>query len=192
MLLFLLSICDPEYHPLITILVETHQHDLIIYAKQILKNYGRSNYSYEAEDIVQNTYIKITKYCASIKFHEDPAHMKAYLKKILKNEAMTFLKDCDYVESLENIEYDIACEDNFVDEINSRERYQEVVDAIRNLKEIYSYTLSYRFFDKMEIHDIANLLGVSDKTVYTRLERGKKLLLDALAKGGIINVKSYN
>ena len=71
-------------------------------------------------------------------------------------------------------------EDSFIEMLSSKEFYDEVVRSISALKDIYSYTLSYRFCDEMEVEEIAKLLGVSEKTIYTRIERGKKLLLDAL------------
>ena len=83
MLSFLLSICDPLYHDQINMLVKTYHNDLIIYAKHILKRAGVENYEIEAEDVVQNVYMRIVKYCRSIRFYESPHVMKGYLKKIL-------------------------------------------------------------------------------------------------------------
>lgn len=180
MLAFLLSICDPAYHDKITFLVNTYHDDLIIYSKHILKNAGIASYEHDAEDVVQNLYMKISKYCESVRFYESPTVMKGYLKKILKNEAMTFLKEYEYIETLEDWEYEEIDEDSFIEMLSSKEFYDEVVRSIYNLKDIYSYTLSYRFCDEMEVEEIARLLGVSEKTIYTRIERGKKLLLDAL------------
>lgn len=184
MLSFLLSICDPQYHDKIEMLVKTYHDDLIIYAKSILKRAGVSNYEYDAEEVVQNLYMKIVKYCASVRFYESPIVMKGYLKKILKNEAMTFLKDLDYLESLDDKEYLAVDEEDFFNAMQAKERYHEVLDAIHGLKDIYSYSLGFRFCDEMEIPDIAKLMGVPEKTVYTRIERGKKLLLDSLQRGG--------
>ena len=48
MLLFLLSICDPMYHPQINMLIKTYHNDLIIYAKHILKQANIENYEIEA------------------------------------------------------------------------------------------------------------------------------------------------
>ena len=184
MLSFLLSICDPLYHDQINMLVKTYHNDLIIYAKHILKHAGVENYEIEAEDVVQNVYMRIVKYCRSIRFHESPQVMKGYLKKILKNEAMTFLKEQEHLESLDDKPYLTIDEDDFIEMIQAKEDYRRVVTAIYNLKDIYSYTLSYRFCDEMEVADIAKLMGVSEKVIYTRIERGLKLLLEMLNEGG--------
>ena len=87
MLALLLSICDPKYHDRITMLVNTYHDDLLIYAKYILKNAGMASYRHDAEDVVQNLYMKLARYCESVRFHESPQVMRGYLKKILKNEA---------------------------------------------------------------------------------------------------------
>ena len=183
MLSFLLSICDPMYHDQINMLVKTYHNDLIIYAKHILKRAGVENYEIEAEDVVQNVYMRIVKYCRSIRFYESSPVMKAYLKKILKNEAMTFLKEQEHLESLDDKPYLTIDEGDFIEMIQAKEDYRRVVTAIYNLKDIYSYTLSYRFCDEMEVADIAKLMGVSEKAIYTRIERGLKLLLEMLNEG---------
>ena len=72
---------------------------------------------------------------------------------------------------------------HFIEMIQAKEDYQRVVTAIYNMKETYSYTLSYRFCDEMEVKDIASLMGVSEKAIYTRIERGLKLLSATLNKG---------
>ena len=60
------------------------------------------------------------------------------------------------------------------------ERYEKVVKAIEKLDEKYSLTLLYRYNENMSVGEIATLMGVPEKTVYTRLERGKKLLLQSI------------
>lgn len=185
MLAFILSICDPAYRDQIENLVNTYHDDMIIYAKHILKRAGRSSYEYDAEDVVQNLYMRLVKYCHSIKFDECPEAMRAYLKKILKNEAMTFLGECEYVESLDEESCGTLDEEDFVETLQTKENYNIVLKEIYKMKEIYSFTLSYRFCDGMEVADIANLMGVSEKAIYSRIERGGKMLLEKLSKGGV-------
>lgn len=191
MLAFLLSICDPKYHPQITYLVETYRKDLLIYAKHIMRNAGRTSYTHDAEDVVQNMYMKVSKYCKRVRFEEDSITIRGYLRKILKNEAMIFLKEYEYIESLDDGDTEPISEENFIEMLNAKEDYEEVIKAIKEMKPIYCFALSYKFCNQMTIEDIANLLGVSQKTIYTRIERGKKLLIDKLEKGGKINVNIY-
>ena len=61
-----------------------------------------------------------------------------------------------------------------------RERYEDVIEAIGKLDERYSIPLSLRVTENMEIKEIAKLLGIAEKSVYTRLERARKMLIDIL------------
>lgn len=55
-----------------------------------------------------------------------------------------------------------------------------MVNAIAELDEIYSTTLSLVYIHEMSVKEVARMMGISPKTVYTRLERGKRLLLNSV------------
>ena len=59
-----------------------------------------------------------------------------------------------------------------------------IVEKIKQLDDRYSITLLLYYGEKMDVKKISELMGVVEKTVYTRLERGKKLLLEELSKEG--------
>ena len=67
-----------------------------------------------------------------------------------------------------------------------REKYDEVVNTIITLDERYSSTLFLALCKEMSPNAIADMMGLTVKTVYTRLARGKILLLDLL-KGAKLN-----
>ena len=69
------------------------------------------------------------------------------------------------------------------------EEENRVIAAIEKLDDKYRYTLMFRYTQEMGVPQIAELMGVSEKTVYTRLGRGKKLLLEQLRKDGVGNVR---
>ena len=48
------------------------------------------------------------------------------------------------------------------------------------MDEKYSITLMYRYSSSMSVKEIADLMGISEKTVYTRISRGKQKLLEML------------
>ena len=60
------------------------------------------------------------------------------------------------------------------------EDYDKLVKAIESLDEIYSTTIFMSVVAELSIDEIAALTGVAKKTVYTRLERGRKLLKKVL------------
>ena len=65
---------------------------------------------------------------------------------------------------------------------STEETVEAVVKEIKMLDEKYSITMLYRFFAGMSVKQISAFMGVPTKTVYTRLERGKRLLGEAMKK----------
>jgi RNA polymerase sigma factor (sigma-70 family) len=48
--------------------------------------------------------------------------------------------------------------------------------AVRRLPTKYATTIALRFFEDLSVHEIAAILGMPEKTVYTHLKRGCKCL----------------
>ena len=67
-----------------------------------------------------------------------------------------------------------------IEEFEIKEKYREVVEAIKTMDERYSITLYLALCEEKTVNEIADMMGISTKTVYTRLARGKKLLLESL------------
>ena len=178
MLYFLLTIADESQHAKIEYLYYTYHDDMIRHAKFRLKNCGRSNYEMDAEDVVQNAFVKIAKYTHAIDFTLSPKELKSYVLTIVANEVSNFLKEN---VAFEEIDSNLTDEDFFA-ELRIKERYDEVVSAIEQLDERYSIVLLYRYREEMSVKDLAALLGIAEKSIYTRLDRGRKLLLDLLGK----------
>ena len=61
-----------------------------------------------------------------------------------------------------------------------RKEINDLRAAIANLDERYSITLSLRYVENLSIKEVASMLGIEEKSVYTRLERGKKKLLEQI------------
>ncbi len=185
MLLFLLTISDEANHGKIEYIYNTHHDSMLRYAISKCKNSGRKDFLYDAEDAVQNAFMKIAKYIDRLDFSRGEKDVKNYCFSILCNEICRVLGDSKKI--FENVEE--FCEEkeyNFIEELGIRERYDEVVRAIESLDEKYSTTLFLVFCKEMTVNEIAEMMGISAKTVYTRLARGKRLLLDSL-KGATLN-----
>lgn len=72
---------------------------------------------------------------------------------------------------------------DFISEIHIRERYEEVVRAVRNMEPIYSTVLWMRFFEERSVKEIARLLGISEDAVYKRIQRSRKILKEKVGGG---------
>ena len=185
MLQFLLTLSDESNHSKIEHIYHTYHDYMMRYAVSKFQTLGRTNFKYNAEDAVQNAFMKITKYIDKIDFTRGEKDVKNYCFTILSNEICNILSDNQ--ENFEiNEEFCFEEEYNFIEELELRENYNQVVNAIEDLDEKYSTTLYLVFCKEMTVNEIADMMGISTKTVYTRLARGKKLLLDSL-KGAKFN-----
>ncbi len=185
MLQFLLTLTDESNHGKVEHLYNTYHDYMMKYAVSKIQNLGRTNFVYDAEDAVQNAFMKIVKHIDKIDFSRGEKDVKNYCLTILSNEICNVLSD-----NQENFEFDeefcSGTEYNFIEELEIRERYNEVVKAIEALDEKYSTTLYLVFRKEKTVNEVAEIMGLAPKTVYTRLSRGKQLLLESL-KGAKIN-----
>jgi RNA polymerase sigma-70 factor (ECF subfamily) len=155
------------------------------YAVSRLRDAGKKDFVLYAEDAVQNTFMRIAKFIDRINFSRGEKDVKNYCFTILHNEIFKIL------EEKENLfgNFEEYCEENeysIIEKLEIRERYDEVVKAIKCLDQKYSTTLYLVYFEEMTVNEIAEMMGISTQTVYTRLARGKQLLRNSL-KGAMSN-----
>ena len=181
MLQFLYSISDESVHSKIERIYIDYHENMIKYAEGLLSSMGRKNYRIDAEDAVQNAFIKITRYVYNIDFTLGKKYVKNYVFSILHNEICNLVKENKTEEELDENE-NFFVDDDIADMINASEKYNEIVDVIKKMDLIYSTTLFMYFCKEMTVNNIADVMGVSAKTVYTRLSRGKKHLMESLIK----------
>lgn len=178
MLFYLLSISDESDHGKIIHLYDKYHDYMMKYAVSTFKLRGRANYVFDAEDAVQAAFLKITKYIDKIDFASDEKRMKNYVFAILKNEIFSILKkNSEDAELNEDLDYSDRV---FIDDLDIQEKYDDVVRAIRGLDEKFSDTLYLVYCEDKSVKEIAKLMGISPKTVYYRLKKGKILLHNAL------------
>ncbi len=119
----------------------------------------------DAEDIVSESVVKALAAADSIK---NPQYIKPWFYRIISNTAVTFLKSKKRFQSAEEFENDLTAEDD----------YSEVtlMSIINNLDLKYRETVVLRFLENMRISEIAEVTGVNENTVKTRLYRALELL----------------
>ncbi len=183
MLLFLLTIADEGEADKVEYVYNTYHEDMLRFAKSRLRNAGLSSYLIDAEDAVQNAFVKITKYINKIDFDAAPKELRTYLFSVVSNEVTNIIKDYKFFDDIEDYA-DVIGDESFFEEIKVRENYDAVMTALKKLDDKYSITFLYHYHRDMSVRGIAELMGISEKTVYTRLERGKKLLLEILREEG--------
>ena len=182
MLQFLLSIADESDHAKIEYIYNQFYKDMLRVAKSRLHGKGLPNYELDAEDAVQNAFLKIVKYIHRIDFTAEEKVIRAYVLKIVANEAAGLADDYKITDDISEMADRIE-DGDFFGQLRVHQRYADVVEAIEQLDERYSIPLSLRVSEEMEIKEIAELLGIAEKSVYTRLERGRKMLIEILNGG---------
>ena len=182
MLQFLLSIADQSDHEKVEYVYHKYHQDMLRLATYRLRQRRSANCELDAEDVVQNAFVKIVRHIGKIDFSLGEKAVHSYIMKIVANEVKSFMSDTVYCDNLEQYE-NLLSDDDFLEQLCIREQYQEVVSAVAQLDERYSITLSLRYVDNMSVKEIAALLGIEEKSVYTRIERGKRKLLEKLQGG---------
>ena len=179
MLQFLLTFSDESDHGKIEYIYNSY-HDLMMrFAVSRFRYDGRPNFLLDAEDAVQNAFMKIVRFIDRIDLSWGEKEVKNYCFTILSNEICKIFKENS--ENYENFEeFCLEKEFNIIEELQIRDEYAEVVGAIEALDEKYSTTLYLFFCKEMTVNEIADMMGISPKTVYTRLARGKRLLIESL------------
>ena len=90
MLQFLYSISDESVHSKIEQIYIDYHENMLKYAEGLLSSMGRKNYRIDAEDAVQNAFIKITRYVYNIDFTLGKKYVKNYVFSILHNSTRAF------------------------------------------------------------------------------------------------------
>ena len=179
MLLFLMSMVEESDRGKVEEFYRRYKEDMLKYATSKMMRAGRKNYLFDAEDAVQATFFKIIKYISNIDFDREEKAVKNYIFSILTNEINKILRKKEiFLENVEEFSEEMVY--NLIEELEIKKNYKKVIKAISEMDEIYSITLMYVFIEEKSVKEIASLMGISPKTVYTRLERGRKILLSSL------------
>ena len=179
MLTFLLSLAEESDHGKIIYIYNTFHDDMLRLAKHRLRLAGVHAYEYEAEDAVQNAFVKLAKYISRVNFDNGDKSLRAYVMSVTANEVRNLISDMKKTEDI--TEYcDEMSEEDFLERLQIEDGYANALETIKHMDERYSTALMMFYCKEMSVKEIAKILGVPEKTVYTRLSRGKRLLADSL------------
>ena len=181
LLLFLLSIADESDHDKIVFLVNHFHKDALAVAKKRLYKKSVKEYEAEAEDIVSDVYLKLVQNIKSIDFTKSEKEIKSYILISVVNRINLLFKEKEYIEvSIDDYDEKDLSEQDFVEYLVIKERYSEVVEAIRELDEKYRIPLTYKYYYEKSNREIADLMEISEETVRKRLQRGRQKLIKIL------------
>jgi RNA polymerase sigma-70 factor (ECF subfamily) len=132
----------------------------------------------EAEDIVQETFMRVFKY---IKSFRGDSSLYTWIYKIsqnvLKDKLKKIIDTSSYV--YEAIDYESP------EEIVISNLDREILkSALSNLSFVYKQVLVMFYFDELSIKEISEILEEKEGTIKSRLSRGRLMLKDVLERGG--------
>ena len=158
-----------------------YHDDMIRFARHKLRIAGVQSYEVDAQDAVQSSFLKLCKYYKSIFESVPDKQLKVYVFSIVRNEVNSIINvNNRFEKAYECIE--TLTDEEFLERLKIKEQYDDVMDAIKKLDDKYSFTLLFYYVEEMSVKNIAENMEIPEKTVYTRLERGRALLLEILNK----------
>ncbi|MGN1338764.1 MAG: RNA polymerase sigma factor [Oscillospiraceae bacterium] len=130
----------------------------------------------EAEDIVMDTFTALIRQ----ESFEDPGHAKAWLIRTAQNKSLNVVKSGRVNR---NVPLDELLE-NVLSSPASNSEY-ELFDLVMRLPDKLKTTVYMYYYEDMTAAQIAGALGISENTVYKRLERGRSALKISLEEDAI-------
>jgi RNA polymerase sigma-70 factor (ECF subfamily) len=165
------SIQDVEYF---SCLYKRYEPKLLRYIKRI--SFSSKE---EAEDILQEAYIKIWK---NLHDFDESFKLSSWIYRIVHNETISFWrKKKSYgkdkvVDLNESLFEHLPAEGNQHDE---HEKNASVIQEVLQLLPIkYREVLVLKFFEMMSYEEISDVLKIPEGTVATRINRAKKVFIE--------------
>lgn len=130
----------------------------------------------EAEDVVMDTFTALIRQDC----FESTEHAKAWLIRTAQNKSLNAVKsgrvkhNVPLDELLENVLSTPANESEF-----------ELLDLVMRLPDKLKTTIYMFYYEDMTAAQIAETLGISENTVYKRLERGRSALKISLEEDAV-------
>ncbi len=141
-----------------------------LYAQDLFNvAYGYARSVQDAEDIVQNVFIKFIQTNNKFKTENDE---KYWLIRVTINESINFVKSSYKKKIVLNDEIVQSTSDQ-TKENNDKE---ELLFFIENLPEKYKIVIILFYYENMKTHEISNILDISEAAVRKRLERARDIL----------------
>ncbi len=171
MLLFYLSLIDEENVK--DIFGDIYEHHLDWMLK-IAYHFSKSEA--DAQDIVHDVFMEIIKNDCSIPI-EDYDKTKAYLFICIRNRA-TKIKKSKIKQKFTSIDhlFNISAEDNLEDQIVKDDIRSSLLTFINKLSDKYKDILTLNLVYNKTSKEISKIMCIPQKTVETRLRRGKIIL----------------
>lgn len=156
-------------------LVKRYQKKLFVYIYRFVGNRE------EVEDLLQNVFFKVYKYC---KDFDTGRKFSSWIYRIAHNEAVNYIKRKN-IKKFISLEEFVSTKDRIETKTDAKspmelwlrkELRKEVEKAIKSLPKKYQEILEMRYFSEKSYEEIAKILKKPVNTVGTLINRAKKKL----------------
>lgn len=133
----------------------------------------------DARDVVQASFVKTYEKLSSF----DPRYkFFSWIYKITLNESLNTLQRR---KPMESIPEDLPCDGQVPGEALDQERLgQRIQAALEKLTPDYRQVIVLRHFLELSYREMANVIGIPEKTVKSRLFSARRSLCEVLSPGG--------
>ncbi len=135
----------------------------------------------DAEDIMQDSFLKAFRY---IDRYKAEVSFGAWLKKIVVNQSLDYLRKRKIELSAFDEDFDTAAEDETDSswEVENRILYEEVIREIQRLPDGYRIIITLYLLEGYDHQEIGEILNISASTSRSQFNRAKKRLIENLNK----------
>lgn len=145
-------------------LITRYRDNLFAAAFNVCKN------AQDAEDIVQDTFIQ---YYTLKKEFDNEQHIRAWLFRVAINKA----KNITHTFWRRN---KIPLEDYMETLIFETSESEDLFETVMNLPDKYRVIIHLFYYEDYSVHEIADILKISESNVKVRLTRGRRMLKETL------------
>jgi len=144
--------------------------------------YGILNNAAQSEDVVQDSFIKLSNYLDRIKDADD-VNTKRLALKIVKTTAINAYrrnkKETELFEYAQ--EYEIEDPENVIDaKILHMHNHTMLDPIISDMPDIYKQVIELLYFYELSTSEISEITGIDKRTIRKRNERAKKYIIDRI------------
>jgi RNA polymerase sigma factor (sigma-70 family) len=136
----------------------------------------------EAEDVLQEAFISAFR---NLSYYRGDATFGAWLKRIVVNKAINYLKKRQLERLPDNDKWDVKDEEPSDSLEQFRFSVEQVRDAIARLPDGYRAVLSLYLLEGYDHGEIGEILGISESTSKSQFNRSKKKLKEILEELGV-------
>lgn len=134
----------------------------------------------DAQDILQNSFIRVFN---NLQHFEQKGPLRAWIRRIVVNAAIDFYKhrkrEHELMSALPPEEEQLFNKVS-VNEIISGLNYEDIIKQVNQLPERAQLVLKLYAIEGYKHNEIGEMMGISEGTSKSQLNRAKKLLKDAL------------